>query len=1085
MARILTSFLVAVVAVLGLGTGSAQDSSATNSYNLPLKTTRNIEFDVDEGTWISLDVSPDGKTIVFDLLGDLYAIDIAGGKAHLISGGLAFDSQPAYSPDGSEIAFITDRSGNENLWIAGADGTRPIQISNLEDNTVFISPAWAADGKSIFVSRFKPDLNAFEIWQYDLTGRGENQITHAKSSPDQAKEFRSNALGAVASPDGRYLYCEEKTGLGFADEISLPLWHIVRRNLSTGEVETIVTAQGSAMRPAISPDGRLLLYGTRWNGETELRLRDLNTGSDRALLYPIQHDEQEASASRDLLPRYAFTPDGKSLVISYGGKIRRVDIATSATQVIPFTAHVALGVGPNLRLPLKEETGPVRARLIQWPTQSPDGRRLLLSALGHIYVMDLSGGLPRRLTTAEEPEFQPSWSPDGKSIVYVTWTAARGGQIWRVPATGDAHPTQLTTDSAFYTNPVFTLDGSEIIAVRSSNYERMHRHLEYGSVREADAIRLPAKGGSPVVFISGVLGGTPQFTQESGRVVLNFQDGLYSVDLNGHGRWHIVEVKGPGFYFQEGTFPADDLKISPDGKWVLAQIIQQLHLVAVPPEGTKSRVVELGEPSPPHAKLTTVGADFFAWADGGKTITWALGSSFYRRPLDRVSMNQPPKLGGPKNLDGTEAFEAVVEVPRDVPKGAIVLRGATAITMKGDEVIENADIVIVDNRIAAVGKQGKVELPHGAELHDVSGKFIIPGFVDVHLHRGEVRRGVLDLENWGFLASLAYGVTTGLDPSPLSIDMLAYEDLIDAGFMTGPRVYSTGPAVFSFNSFSSKEEVSDVLGRYPDHYRTRNLKEYRTGNRRQREWVAQAAHDLGIMPTTEGALDMKLDLTQVQDGFAGSEHALTAVPIFDDIVQLYARTRDSYTPTLEISNGGPPAQNYFLTNASPHDDAKLNRFIPHFVIAEKTERLKWYWTKEYLYPRIAQGAARIMRAGGPIGVGSHGEVQGLAYHWELQALAAGGLSPHEVLRAATIESSEVIGRNTELGSLEPGKFADLLVLDKNPLEDVQNARPIREVMKNGRLYNADTLDEVWPRERHLQPLWFWEEAPPHAGADPY
>jgi len=230
---------------------------------------------------------------------------------------------------------------------------------------------------------------------------------------------------------------------------------------------------------------------------------------------------------------------------------------------------------------------------------------------------------------------------------------------------------------------------------------------------------------------------------------------------------------------------------------------------------------------------------------------------------------------------------------------------------------------------------------------------------------------------------------------------------------------------------------------------------------------------------------MKLDLTQVQDGFAGSEHALTAVPIFDDIVQLYARTRDSYTPTLEISNGGPPAQNYFLTNASPHDDAKLNRFIPHFVIAEKTERLKWYWTKEYLYPRIAQGAARIMRAGGPIGVGSHGEVQGLAYHWELQALAAGGLSPHEVLRAATIESSEVIGRNTELGSLEPGKFADLLVLDKNPLEDVQNARPIREVMKNGRLYNADTLDEVWPRERHLQPLWFWEEAPPHAGADPY
>ena len=244
--------------------------------------------------------------------------------------------------------------------------------------------------------------------------------------------------------------------------------------------------------------------------------------------------------------------------------------------------------------------------------------------------------------------------------------------------------------------------------MRSSNYERMHRHLEYGSVHEADAIRIPADGGSPVVFASGILGGTPQFTHESGRVFLNFQDGLYSVDLNGRGRRHIVEVKGPAFYFQEGTVPADDLKISPDGKWVLAQIIQQLHLVAVPPEGAKNRVVELGKPSPTQVKLTTVGADFFAWADGGKTITWALGSSFYRRRLNRVSMNQPPKLGRPKNQNATEAFEAAVELPRDVPKGAIVLRGATAITMKGTEVIENADIVIVDNRITAVGEQGKV-----------------------------------------------------------------------------------------------------------------------------------------------------------------------------------------------------------------------------------------------------------------------------------------------------------------------------------------------------------------------------------------
>jgi Amidohydrolase family len=307
--------------------------------------------------------------------------------------------------------------------------------------------------------------------------------------------------------------------------------------------------------------------------------------------------------------------------------------------------------------------------------------------------------------------------------------------------------------------------------------------------------------------------------------------------------------------------------------------------------------------------------------------------------------------------------------------------------------------------------------------------------------------------------------------------MLAYTDPIEADVRTGPRVYSTGPALFSFNEFTSEQQVLDVLSRYPDHYRTRNIKEYRTGNRRVREWVAEACNRLHLMPTTEGALDMKLDLTQIQDGFAGNEHALTAMALSNDVIQLVARTRVSYTPTLEISNSGLPAQNYFLSTASPHDDPKLNRFIPHYVIDEKTQRLKWARKQEYLYPRIAEGAAKIMRAGGLIGVGSHGEFEGLAYHWELEALAEGGLTPHEVLRAATIGSSEVIGRKDELGSLDPGKFADILVLDKNPLLDLKNTLSIREVMKNGRLYDAATLDELWPRHRPLPPLWFWNENP--------
>jgi imidazolonepropionase-like amidohydrolase len=120
---------------------------------------------------------------------------------------------------------------------------------------------------------------------------------------------------------------------------------------------------------------------------------------------------------------------------------------------------------------------------------------------------------------------------------------------------------------------------------------------------------------------------------------------------------------------------------------------------------------------------------------------------------------------------------------------------------------------------------------------------------------------------------------------------------------------------------------------------------------------------------------------------------------------------------------------------------------------------------------------KILRAGGRVGVGSHGQFQGLGYHWELQALAEGGFTPLELLRMATIGGAEIIGRSTELGSLEAGKFADLLVLERDPRTDIKNTLAIKQVMKNGRLYEGDTLDEVWPRQRALPPPWFAEDEP--------
>ena len=1054
----------------------AQSTKSVLADNLPLKPERHLQFDESQGTWMSLDISPDGKTIVFELLGDLYQMPISGGEAHCIACGMPFDSQPVYSPDGESIAFVSDRSGNENVWIAGRDGLNPRQISSLDDNTVFVSPAWSVDGRSVYVSRFKPDINAFELWRYPVEGSKPEQITHAKYAPDTPKESRGNALGAALSPDGHYLYYEAKTGLGFDDEVTFPLWHIVRRDLHTGEELTVVNAQGSAFRPSLAPDGKQIIYATRYRGKTGLRIRNLESDQDRWLVYPIQRDDQEASASRDLIPRYAITPGSQSLVLNYGGKLHRIQLTSGAAEVIPFLAHVDLPAGPEARQDIREDTGPVQARLMQTPSESPDGKRIVFSALAHVYEADLANRKPYRLTDSAEPEFQPSWSPDGTTIVYITWTT-QGGNIWICNADGSGQPRRMTDHPDFYNNPVFSPDGKSIIAMRSSNYEHNHRYMEFPPFL-ADLIQIPVAGGRAGVILSGVMKSIPQFTQNAGKVHVNFADGLYEVTLSDSSKRRLLHVTGPTWYFVDGTAPADAIRISPDGHWALAQITQQLYLLRMP-DDSKPLDIELNKPNPLETRLTSVGADFFDWADQGKTITWAIGSTFFRESLDSVTKGtiEPPSLPD-RERPGVESFDIAVTVPRDTPHGAILLCGATAITMVGDQVIPNADILVVDNHIAAIGPRNSFEVPPSATVRDVSGKFILPGFTDVHLHWADVRRGVLGLEDPGFLATLAYGVTSGLDPSPLSIDMLAYQDLLDAGTMVGPRVFSTGPAVFSFNDLQSEEQTLNVLRRYSEFYRIRNLKEYRTGNRRQRQWVIEASRALHLHTTTEGALDMKLDMTQIQDGFPGNEHAYSAAPVADDIVQLFVRSGTSYTPTLQISNGGPAAQSYFYAQESPIDEPKLRHFLPGFFLDHKMERLRWALPREYDFALVAAGAAEIQRAGGLVGVGSHGEIPGLGFHLEMQALASGGMTSMEVLHAATIGSSKTIGRGSQFGSLEAGKFADLQILDKDPRLDIRNTLSIREVMKNGRLYEASTLNEIWPDRRLLKPLWFQQgEAP--------
>jgi len=1073
-----------------------KDEKKEEKKGLPLKPDRKIEFSTDEGTWLSLDVSPDGKTIVFELLGDIYTLPIEGGQAKLVDGGMAFDAQPKFSPDGKWIAFLSDREGMENVWIMKADGSEPQQVSK-DPNSEFASPSWSPDGKYIFVSKTNFGIGPREIWMYHIDGGTGIQVTKSKPTPTIRRQDRPNDMGVVASADGRYLYYAERRG-DFSYNAMLPQWVIKRKDRRTGDEDVIIQQPESAFRPLLSPDGQFMLYVSRYETETGLRLRNLHTGEDRWVRYPVTRDDQEALFTRDLFPGYAFMPGAKEIVYNQNGKIRRLNLATGAEQVIPFTANVSMDLGPKLDFPQKEPSGPVKVRLIMDPTESPDGKTLAFSAMTHLYAFDLPNGKPQRLTSGDSTEFQPAWSADGKWIAYVSWSN-EGGQLWKISASG-GQPQQLSKSLAVYSNPVWSPDGTRIVLLRGNAYDRENSGFDGGQTDNADLVWIPAEGGDANLILPARGAGGPHFTNEKDRIYVYTPQGLISLRYDGTDRRTHLIVKGQGLYFFEEPIPANDIQPSPDGQYALAHVMNQLYVMPLPAAAGEAPTVNVMSPAVPVKRITDVGADYFGWADGGKTITWAVGASYFRQSLDSIKFEAPKeekkegektdddkKDGAAKDTDKkeekkTEKFKELekdvsevkvnLEMPRKMPKGTLVLRGATVVTMKGDEVLKNADIVVENNRIQSVGARGRV--PAGAKVLDVSGKTITPGLVDTHAHWFEIRRGILDKQNFAFLANLAYGVTAGLDVQTGTNDMFAYQDLVDTGDIIGLRAYSTGPGVFSDNNFQSEQEVKGVLTKYRDYYGTHNIKSYMVGNRKQRQFMVEASKELGMMPTTEGALDLKLDLTHVIDGFHGNEHTLPITPLFNDVLEVFAKSGVSETPTLIVNYGGPFGENYWYEYSEVHDNAKLNRFTPHRILDGKTKRRpEWFRRDEYAFPKLAAQMAKLERAGGLVGVGSHGQLQGLGYHWEMWMLASGGMTPMEVLKCATVNGAHIVGRPAEIGSIEPGKLADLVIFDKSPLDDIHNTNTIHWVMKNGELFEGDTLDQVWPEEKKLETLFFW------------
>ena len=1047
---------------------------------LPLKPARKIEFTTDEGTWVSLDVSPDGSQIVFDLLGDLYLVPVAGGEAKRITSGLPWDCQPRFSPDGKEIAFISDRNGSDNIWRMELTSGKLTQVTKETEWQVG-SPAWSPDGEYIIARKFGvyPGPNDFlrgiALWMYHRDGGKGVEVVKGRG------ETTINS-GAVYAPDGKTIYFSSHPER-FRYDAPPGRFQVHSFDVKTGEIRTLTAEYGGGLRPVVSPDGRWLVYASRLDAATGLRIRDLKTLEEHWLARDIQRDDQQGFASNDVLPGYAFTPDSTAVVYTAGGKIHRVDLASHAVSVIPFSAKVELDLGPRVRTEYKISDGPLAVRQMKWMGQSPDGKMLVFSAVGKLWVAGLSGPggekgttltaeTPRRLNPASgtgagsEREYEPAFSPDGKWIAYVTWSDAEGGQLWKIPSGGGA-PVKLGATAAFYARPAWSLDGTKIAFIHGSAEGWL-------AGREADLLELrwmPAAGGESHFIVGPVRGEqAPVFSGDGERIFYMDQAPppppgqeamparvlksirIDGVDAQSHLRFEGVQVE---------AVP------SPDGSWVALHDKQDAYLTAFPKAGTSVVNIGLKEGAVPVKRVTTDGANYLAWEDGGRTLTWSYANRFYRVSRDAV-------LHQEKREDWkVQEAEVKLEVPRPLPGGKVLLKGGRVITMKGEEVIERGDVLIENNRIKAVGATGTLADTAGAKVIDVRGKTVMPGYVDIHAHLGASHDVVTD-EEWAYAANLAYGVTTTRDPSIDSNQVFAQGELVEAGELAGPRIYSTGfPMITMFASVQSQEDADNVVKRFKG-IGADSLKVYMQPRRIAREYLAIAAAKYGANITAEGGGDLKLDLSMVLDGFTGVEHSLPIVPIYKDVIQLEAQAKTTYTPTLIVAYGGPFGQIDQRQKMDIHADEKVRRFTPHEVVDERGRWRTLVVEDEFIYPQIAKGAAEVVRNGGNVALGSHGEQQGIGAHWELWMLQSGGMTTWQALHCATMLGAESIGLEKEVGSLEPGKLADMQVLNSNPLDDIHNSRDLKFVVKNGVVYDAATLDEVWPVEKKF-PEFFWKK----------
>lgn len=1005
----------------------------------PHGTTHPVTIDTREGTWMS--VSVHGDRVLFDLLGDLWSIPLAGGEATRLTSGASWDAQPAFSPDGKRIAFVSDRGGNEQLWIMNADGSDP-QPFTEEGEARITEPKW--DGEWIVARKRTVDTRSIgvtELWQYHLEGGSGVQLTKLDAHP--------HAGEAVVA--GRYLYYSDRSGrFEYNHDPHGGLWSVWQLARVTGEEHPVVSGVGSASRPMLAPDGKSLVFISRDRDRSQLEVLDLETRRRRVLPVELDRDEMEGFAMHGTYPAMDWTSDGK-LVLWAKGRLWKVGLDGTKAE-IPFHAKGTWSFRDVNRWD-RAIPDEVQAKVVRWPTWGKDGS-VVFSAMGALWQRSPTGAVER---LSPGTGYAPAWSADGTSLLWTSWSDADGGRL-HLTKMGKKRTDEVLSVEGQLNNPAFGEDG-RIVVLRGVDAS-LSPDLGDVAYNEILLLTRDKKGWtSKVVTTIGFRTRAPKLHLHDGRVwyledlpaegrVPN-KTALVSVDLEGHDhRTHLVF---------EG---ADEAVISPDFTRVAYKIGHQAHVTALPVWGS---AVDVGG-ALPDQQLTDVAGEWLGWTPDGTAVTWGGGPVLHKKALSGVGApKKDPETGEFPEADyaaGVESVTVDLKVPRAKPKGVIALTHARVLTMRGDEALEDTTVVIEGDRITRIGGGP----PEGAQVIDCTGKTVIPGLIDVHAHLHYTAGDVLPEQEWRYQTALDFGVTTVHDPSAATDLVFTQAERVEAGFEKGPRVYSTGYVLYGALSYDGANTPNPDAAR--NHVqRLKNLgaqsvKVYQQSQRERRQWYVEACDALQMLCVPEGGGDLFQNLGMVADGFHAIEHALPNSPLYQDVVSWMAggKTGSSagtaYSPTLLVAYGGLMGENWFYQYMNPIDDARLRRhFPPRLLDAQGWRRDILAQDTRWNFMNVATDAAHILRNGGLVTLGAHGQLQGLGVHWELWGLASpGAMTPMEALRAGTIGGATYLGLDKQLGTVEAGKLADLVVLDADPRQDIHNSVKIAFTVKNGEMW---------------------------------